>query len=132
MLATQHVSSAVFSLDERELIVDTGQEIVGYDLEHSCVTARVALAEESKAPSWRGAISFRGDLIAVSRPGYSIHLVDWARRKRVATLPAERPNAAVSLSPDGRHLLCTGADFALQSWDLAAIREELRAWGLDW
>jgi hypothetical protein len=132
VLAMHRVSSAAFSPDERDLIVDTGQEVLRFDLANARVTSRVPLVEESAPPSWRGALSSAGDLVALSRPGYSIHLVDWRRRKRVATLPAERPNAAVALGPDGRQLLSTGADFALQSWDLGAIRDELNAWGLDW
>jgi WD40 repeat protein len=127
------IASLAFDPQRDELVVDNGQQVVGYDVLARRVIARVDLPETGSAPNWRGEMSLANTgLCAVSRPGYRIALFDWRRRELVATLPAELPNASVSLSPDGRQLLCTGADFALQSWDLGAIRVQLDEWGLDW
>jgi hypothetical protein len=71
-----------------------------------------------------------GELLAVSRPGYEIKLIDWTQKAPFAVLPADVPHAAARLSPDGKRLVCTGAQLTLQVWDLEAIKAQLGVIGL--
>jgi hypothetical protein len=134
MRPEQTLASFAFLPDGDELVVDTGQELLSLDPRMRRVVARVALPQGGSAPNWRGQMAFAPmtGLLAVSRPDYRIALFDWRGRIRVATLPAELPNAAAALSGDGRYLWCTGADFTLQAWDLGALRAELDERDLNW
>jgi hypothetical protein len=47
-------------------------------------------------------------------------------------LPLPKGMLPLALSPDGRHLAVSVDARRLQLWDLSEIREQLRAFGLDW
>jgi WD40 repeat protein len=47
-------------------------------------------------------------------------------------LPLPNGTLPLALSADGRHLAVSVGERRLQVWDLAAVRQQLRALGLDW
>ena len=92
----------------------------------------VGLAGNVRVPV---AFSPDGTLLAAALDLERIHLLDAANAAPRAVLAPPLPIVAAHLtfSPDGRHLVATGVTSpVIHLGNLAALRSELRARGLDW
>jgi WD40 repeat protein len=134
VLTDERVLAAAFSPEDDLLVVDNGRELIALDTRTWRERRRIAVDSGSGAPGWASQISFAadGNLLAVSRAGHRIVLTTPDCQRVVATLPAELPHTPTCLSPDGRRLVSLGADFTIQFWDLALIRNRLTDLSLDW
>ena len=134
LLPEKRVHSAVFSPDGKRFVVDTRTELVFFNIGSWDISHRTRWERHGVASNYRIGLSFTtdGGLLAVSRPTYEIKLVDPATGRVLATLPSDVPAANVCFPGGGDHLLCSGTDLTVQAWDLALVRKQLAAVGLDW
>ena len=90
----------------------------------------------SGVPSLIGGIAFSsdGDTLAVTESLGVIGLFDRATGRELAEFtPPELPsNAGVRMSADGQRIVVPTLNSMLEVWDVATIRRELSAIGLDW
>ena len=75
-----------------------------------------------------------GDCVAVEQDRGRLEIRDTHDYGELVTLEPPRPIeiASVAWSPDGRQLFVLSARHRLYAWNLAKLREELAALGLDW
>jgi WD40 repeat protein len=125
-------AAARFSPDDRWLVVATEKEYA------FCNTAdwlrrHVVPREPESQPA---DVSFARDpsLVAVRSAPTRLWLLDPSTGAKRLELhaPESRMLAWHALSPDGSRLVAAGVGGVLYLWDLAALRRELAARGLDW
>jgi WD40 repeat protein len=134
ILEDERVLAAGFSPCGDWLVVDNGREVIALDTQSWRERRRIALPHSSGAPSWQSEMSFAVDnnLLAISRAGYHIVLLEPDCQRVLATLPAELPYAPTCLSPDGTHLACSGSNSVLQLWNLENVRRNAGTLGVAW
>lgn len=125
-------AQATFCPDQSMLVVARAEEVDFYDSSWELIDQ---LQRESGG-GHRPAVAFSGDgkLLAYAHSSWEIRLLDATTRKQLATLAA--PNSEmviqIALNGDGSQLVaCTRAGDILH-WDLRRIRQELKAYKLDW
>jgi signal transduction histidine kinase len=88
------------------------------------------------SPAWEGCVAFSGDssVVAFTKALHTVGLVDRVTGRELAELTLPEPALAngIRISTDGSRLVVPTFDGAAQVWDLAVLRRELAAMGLDW
>jgi serine/threonine protein kinase/WD40 repeat protein len=126
-------SHVVFTPDSRVLILCRGDEFSFWDLE-SLQPIRRIHRDVSLFPGQVG-FSPDGRLMALEMAPGVIHLKDVATARTVARLedPFGDRAAWIGFTPDGTQLAVVAPYArAVHTWDLRAIRVELKSMGLDW
>ena len=125
-------AQATFCPDQSMLVVARAEEVEFYDGSWELMDQ----VPRESGGGHRPAVAFSGDgkTMAYAHSSWEIRLLDATTRAQLATLAA--PNSEmviqIAINEDGSQLVaCTRAGDILH-WDLRRIRQELRAFKLDW
>jgi WD40 repeat protein len=121
-----------FSPDGRWLVAGTARSYRFWKV--GAWTPGPELYREGAALPGPLAFSRDGSLLAVARTQSDLQLVDPADARVLATLtaPDKLIVSAVAIRPDNGQLAAATENQVIQLWDLARIRRQLAAMGLDW
>lgn len=125
-------AQTTFSPDKSILVVARAEEVEVYDSSWKLIDQM----QRESGGGHRPAVAFSGDgkLMAYAHSSWEVRLLDATNRTQLATLAAPHSDMVirVAINEDGSQLVaCTRAGDILH-WDLRRIRQELRAFKLDW
>lgn len=131
-LPIQSSATVEFSPDGKRLLVGSESTYSYYTIINWQVERLVA--KEPEASASEASFSADGAMVAVRDSPSRLRLLDPSTDTELATFAG--PNGAVftwhRLSRDGRYLAAGGAFNTVYLWDVAEIRRQLSAGGLDW
>ncbi len=131
--AVMGVPDLAFSTDGRWLVSGAGKEFCFWDVQTGRPVRRLP---RRNAVDLHGPVAFSRDgrLLALALSRTQVQLLDAATGAEIALLDPPVPGVIswLAFSPAGSQLAVATESHLIQLWDLARLREELRALRLDW